>query len=136
MRLSDLAASLPDDLQPADRLLYRYGRWAMHRHKRRSCGSAEGRYQIPPNDTDREPRECLMPGYLALDVQRALARVPECERVVLAILYVPQRLPVEAQLRIAHIPARLCRERHLRGLRMFANLHRLTGVGAELEGVL
>jgi hypothetical protein len=30
--------------------------------------------------------------------------VPELERKVLTILYVPQRLPIEAQLRIAHIP--------------------------------
>jgi hypothetical protein len=37
-------------------------------------------------------------------------------------VYVPQRLPIEAQLRIAQIPPRLCQERHLRGLRMFDNL--------------
>ena len=58
----------------------------------------------------------------ALACQRTLAKVPELERKVLTILYVPQRLPIEAQLRLAHIPPRLCQERHLRGLRMFDNI--------------
>jgi hypothetical protein len=44
---------------------------------------------------------------------------------VLTILYVPQRLPPQAQLRILRIPAQLSQVRHLAGLRMFDNLHRL-----------
>ncbi len=37
------------------------------------------------------------------------------------ILYVPQRTPVEVQLRLLRVPPRLCRERHQRGLQMFWN---------------
>lgn len=42
------------------------------------------------------------------------------------ILYVPQRLPLEQQLRLLRVTPRLCRERHLRGLQMFWTLWRLT----------
>jgi len=55
-----------------------------------------------------------------------MARVPDLERVVLTILYVPQRLPVEQQLRVLRVPPRLCWERHQRGLQMFWTLWRLT----------
>jgi hypothetical protein len=120
----NLAADIPPDLADADETLTRYGRWAMNRHHKQHCGSAEGRYRTPPNDDDRQPREVLMSTPQALAVQRALARVPDRERVVLAVLYVPRRIPIEAQLRILHIPPRLCRERHLLGLRVFRNMHR------------
>ena len=53
-------------------------------------------------------------------------RVPDQERVVLTILYVPQRMPLEQQLRLLRVPPRLCRERHQRGLQMFWTLWRLT----------
>ncbi len=124
MRRISLSADLPDDLLDADDLLSRYGRWAMDRYRKRHCASAEGRYRTPPNDDDRQPREVLLSTPDAVLAQRALAMVPERERLVLAILYIPHRLPVEARLRVAGIPARLCAERHLRGLRMFCNLHR------------
>lgn len=125
MALENLSAEVPHDLLDADKLLTLYGRWAMHRHPKRRCGSAEGNFRAPQNDDDRTPREPLLSTPSAMLCQRALARVPDRERVVLAILYVPQRLPVEAQLRILHIPPRLCRERHALGLRMFANAHRV-----------
>lgn len=121
----EIAAEIPAGLRDADEVLVRYGRWAMHRHKKQRCGSAEGMFTTPPNDDDRQPREMLMPGYQAIDVQRALYRVPELQRVVLAILYVPQRIPAVVQLRRLHIPPRLSRERHIDGLRMFANIHRV-----------
>lgn len=121
MALNDIAAKIPHNLRDADELLHRYGRWAMHRHKKQHCGSAEGRYTIPPNDDDREPREQIMGTVDALVCQRALARVPDKERVVLAILYVPQRLPAEVQLRLLRIPPRLSQDRHLLGLRAFWN---------------
>ncbi len=118
----NLSAEIPLDLQEADERLTRYGRWAMERLRRHRCGSAEGRYRSFQDDEDRAPREVLQHIDEALACQRALARVPEQERKVLTILYVPQRLPIEAQLRLAHSPASLCQERHLRGLRMFDNL--------------
>lgn len=121
----NFASDIPESLQDADQILSRYGRWAMDRRRIRRCGSAEGQFRAPQDDEDRTPRELLMPNYEALGAQRALARVPDRERAVLVILYVP-RPPwtVEAQLRVARIPARLCRERHLCGLRMFWNLYR------------
>ena len=121
MPMHNIAADIPPSLRDADELLHRYGRWAMHRHKKQHCGSAEGRYTIPPNDDDREPREVIMATHEAMVCQRALARVPDRERVVLAILYVPRRLPAEVQLRMLRIPPRLSQERHLLGLRVFGN---------------
>jgi hypothetical protein len=118
---ANLTADIPPGLVDADERLTRYGLWAMDRHRRRTCGSAEGRYRSSQDDQDRQPREVLQHIDEALACQRALARVPELERKVLTILYVPQRMSIEMQLRLAHIPARLCQERHLRGLRMFEN---------------
>lgn len=120
----NIAAEIPLNLQEADERLTRYGRWAMDRQLRRSCGSAEGRYRSFQDDEDRAPREMLQHIDEALACQRALAKVPELERKVLGILYVQQRLPIETQLRLARIPPRLCQERHLRGLRMFDNLYK------------
>jgi hypothetical protein len=122
--MENIAAEVPQDLQQADEVLTRYGRWAMDRLRARCCGSAEGMYRAPRGDDDRQPREVLMPAFVALDAQRALARVPERERVVLAALYVPQRLPPQAQLRMLGIAPSMARERHIAGLRMFANLYR------------
>jgi hypothetical protein len=122
-RKSDIAAPIPPSLSDADELLRRYGRWAMNRNRKHQCGSAEGNYRSPPNDDDREPREMLMTMLDALQCQRALSRVPDPQRIVLAILYVPQRLPPAVQLRMLHIPPKLSQERHLDGLRMFRNLH-------------
>ena len=118
----NFAADIPESLVETHARLERYGRWAMDRHRRQRCGSAEGRYRSNQDDLDRQPTEVLLHVDEALACQRALARVPELERKVLTILYVPQRMSVEMQLRLAHIPARLCQERHLRGLRMFDNL--------------
>ena len=121
----NIAADIPPSLADADELLRRYGRWAMHRHRKHRCASAEGQYHAPPNDDDRQPREQLMLNVDALACQRALARVPNLQRLVLAILYVPNRLPAEAQLRMLRIPPRLSQERHLSGLRIFEHVHKL-----------
>ena len=127
MRRVSVTADIPSELIAADVALHKYGRWAMDRRRVLRCGSAEGRYRAPQNDDDRTPREMLFGPDEAVRVQRALARVPERERVVLAILYVP-RPPwsIEAQLRIARVPPSACRERHLHGLRMFANIYSVT----------
>ena len=119
---NNLTGQIPLNLHEADDRLTRYGRWAMERLRRRQCGSAEGRYRSTQDEQDRQPAEVLMHIDEALACQRALARVPELERKVLTILYVPQRHCIEAQLRLARIPSRLCQDRHLRGLRIFANV--------------
>ena len=130
IRDANIAADIPAELRGADDLLTRYGRWAMHRHKKQRCASAEWMYRIPPNEDDRLPREVMLKDFDALAVQRALARVPDRERIVLAVLYVPQRLPAHVILQRMRIPARLSRERHLHGLRMFNNLHRVLASAA------
>ncbi|MEH3087703.1 MAG: hypothetical protein PGN26_14480 [Xylophilus ampelinus] len=119
----DIMARIPDDLLEAHDLLHRYGRWAMDRYQKRRCASAEGRYVAPPNPNDRDGEEMLLATDPAMAAHRALIAVPEQERRVLQILYIPQRLPVEAQLRIHRIPARAARERHLLGVRMFWTQH-------------
>lgn len=126
----NLAADIPPSLRDADELLTRYGRWAMYRAAKRKCGSAEGNFKAPPNDDDRKPREQLMSQQDALDCQRALARVPDVERVALTILYIPQHVngrmvPAVVQCRLLRLPPRLMQDRHLRGLRMFDNLLRV-----------
>ena len=120
-RRIDLYAPIPPSLRSADEHLHRYGRWAKDRNRLHRCGSAERAYRAPPDDLDREPRAIIMHIDIAMACQRALARVPVQERIVLGILYVPRRLPVEVQLRLLRIPPALCRERHLLGLRMFDN---------------
>ncbi len=130
-RMENIAAEVPLDLRPADELLTRYGRWAMDRLRRHRCASAEGMYRAPKGDDDRQPRETLMPGFTAMDAQRALAGVPERERVVLVLLYVPQRVPPEVQLRRLGLPPRIAQERHIAGLRMFANRYRMEAMRRE-----
>lgn len=126
MRLREnISADIPGNLAEADELLTRYGRWAMTRAGRERCGSAESMYRPPQNDDDRQPKADRLDMLDALNVQRALARVPDQQRVVLSVLYVPRRLPAEAQLRLLRIPPRLSRDRHLTGLRMFWNIYRL-----------
>jgi len=132
MVLENFHGDIPRGLRAADELLKLYGRWAIGGHHRRRCGSLEGRYNAPPNEDDRHPQEEQMAPLDAMAVQRALARVPDLERIVLAILYVPNRLPPAAQLRILRIPAKLCRIRQLAGLRMFDNLYRIAVNSAHL----
>lgn len=121
-KLLNITAEIPPRLKDADEALHLYGRWAMDRERRRHCASAEGRYRIPPGEVDREPREVILPAPDAMAIHRALLRVPDKERIVLHILYVPKRQPPEMQLRLLRIPPQLSAQRHLDGLRMFANL--------------
>lgn len=99
----------------------------------RQCGSAEGNYRPGAGEvmeSRREPGEVLMPTHEALNCQRALQRVPDLNRVVLAILYVPAKIRPEHALRLLRIPPRLSQERHLTGLKMFNNLHRIVSMRA------
>ena len=126
-----IAADIPNELAEADELLRKYGRSVMDRYKKQHCASAECHYSIPPNDDDREPREVLLSVGDVTLVQRALIEVPEIFRQVLQILYVPKRLPAEAQLRRLQIPPKLSAERHLEGLRLFAGRHHVETVKME-----
>lgn len=130
-----IAADIPADLIDADHALSRYGRWATTASGgAKRCGSAERMFRSEKwfavelrrsAEYARATREPLMSTDEALICQRALARVPDLQRVVLTVLYIPRRLPAEAQLRILRIPPRLSQDRHLRGLRMFDNLRRV-----------
>jgi hypothetical protein len=132
-------ADIPLDLKEADELLHRYGRWALDRYSPGTCGSAERMYRPERGEqvleARREPREVLMPAAEAVNVQRALIRVPEMERIVLQYLYVPQRWPAHVMLAKAKIPPRLSRERHLAGLRMFHNIHKRIATSAILRAI-
>lgn len=121
-------ADLPPELFDADDVMQLYGQWAMDRGEKRRCGSAEGNYRAGgegAREARREPVIRKLSTEDALRCQRALASVADTERVVLTILYVPQRLPAEAQLRLLRIPPQLSRVRHLAGLRTFWNWYRL-----------
>lgn len=129
----NISAEIPVSLRYADELLGAYGRWAADRPSARRCGSAEGNYRPGAGealDARRETRQWSLRHDEAMLCQRALARVPDRERIVLSILYIPRRLLPEVQLRLLRIPPRLCRERHLTGLRMFDNIRQVL----ELQG--
>lgn len=130
--LENIAADVPENLLPADDLLTRYGRWAVARGRNRPATldrmfirEADRKESLEAYMRRREaPPDPLLPMQQALSVQRALARVPEKERVVLAVLYVPRKISAIRQFEILLIPPRLSRERHLAGLRMFDNIYR------------
>lgn len=128
--LEAFAADIPPDLAWADDLLSRYGRWATRRARGGdTCGSVEGHYRAPArcdDDARRTPAPVGLTAAEAMAVNRSFQRVADRERIVLRVLYVPQRQSVEVQLRLLRIPPRLCRIRHAAGLRMFATLHSLT----------
>lgn len=120
-------ADLPPTLHEADNTMNRYGRWAVDRGEKRRCGSVEGRYR-PPGGQALEERRAPIDGMAtdqALRCQRALLGVPDQQRIVLTILYVPKRMPAEQQLRLLKIPPQLSQQRHLAGLRMFWNLFQI-----------
>lgn len=126
-----IAADIPRELFEADEVLTRYGRSVMDRFRKQHCASAEGKYSIPPNDDDRAPREVLLSEGDTRLVQRALLGVPDLERTVLQILYVPQRQPAEAQLRLKRISPETSCQRHIAGLRVFASRYHVEWVKAE-----
>ena len=121
----NISSDIPVSLRYADDLLSAYGRWAADKPTRHRCGSAEGAYRPGAGEAleqRREGKQWSLRADEAMICQRALARVPDLERVVLVVLYIPRRVPAEAQLRRLHIPPRLARQRHLYGLRMFDNI--------------
>lgn len=137
----DFAAVVPEPLREADEVLTAYGIWATKRRGRGGPDTLDrwfNRSADPSESLDafirrREhvPAPRVMSTPDALIAQRALARVADQERVVLAILYVPERLPPARQFLILRIPPQLSRTRHLAGLRMFDNLRRLAALRRE-----
>lgn len=127
-----IAADVPEDLAEADDLLSKFGRWAMDRRRTHRCASAEGQYQAPPNDDDRVPREVMLPAADAALINRALQAVPDRERVVLHVLYIPKRQPPAMQLRLFKIKPEAARQRHADGLRHFWHTY-LVLLEADLE---
>lgn len=135
-RRVNIAADIPEYLADADEALTRYGRWVMWRRRQHQCGSAEGNYRPPAGEAleaRREAREVMMSHEAGMVCQRALARVPDAQRAVLTILYIPQHIhgrlvPPEAQLRIRRIPPQLSQDRHIAGLRAFDTLRRICGI--------
>lgn len=125
----DFSADIPPALHEADDILTRYGKWAAQGRAVRTCGSAEGDYRPGGGEalaSRREAADSPLSQDQRLAAQRALARVPEIERVVLAVLYVPARGSIGARLRAMGVPPRLSQERHLNGLRIWWNLYQLT----------
>lgn len=127
MTLENFACDVPESLQWADELLTRFGRWTRSGGKA-TCGSAEGHYRAPAkgdDDARRAPQSLKLDEFDAVKVNRALSGVPDHERIVLQILYIPRPQPIGLQLRLLRVPPKLCRIRHESGLRMFANRFRV-----------
>lgn len=138
-----IACDIPPDLRHADDLLMRYGIWCTTASSRggKSGGVTLDRmYERETNRKDtlaeffarREAayaeatREVLMPTPEAMLVQQALGYVPDRERIVLSILYVPKwRYTSHEQLEALRITPALARIRHLQGLRCFAEMYAL-----------
>lgn len=134
-RLQAIAADIPRDLFDADEILVRYGRWAVTggRGGRAPTVDRQFRPEMDRHESyaswaercSRPPGEMLMPTKSAMIVQRTLAKLPSPERVVLAALYVPKRIPAAVQLQILRIPPSNSRALHLIGLRRFDSWYRV-----------
>lgn len=114
----NLTCEITDDLKDADKALEAYGRWAADRPQIRTCGSAEGKYKSPQDEIDRQPTTQHNPDEM-MACQRALAAVNEKERIVLTILYIPRKVPIQAQIRLYKLDQRVFPERHRSGLKQF-----------------
>ena len=116
--------TVPAELRPAAELLERYGRWAQDRHKKQRCGSAERRYQPPPNEArEDELLAPLIPDWSARQVQLALQDVPMQFRRVLFALYVPQKENQNAARRRMGVTSRDWCNGHIHGLRSFWSIY-------------
>lgn len=119
--------ALPTDLREADDVLAKYGRWALGGQGQGRCGSAEGRYQSDEVHAreDREIREPMIADWSAMDVQRALCRVPERFRKVLQAHYIQRRNQMWITRRQLRLTAKTWSETRIAGVRMFWNIYRL-----------
>jgi hypothetical protein len=133
-RIESIACDIPPELLNADSILTGYGRWAVtsSRGGRPATLDREFRPEMDKRESyahwvercQQGPRDVLMPTPVAMLVQRVLASLPDRERIVLAALYVPRRIPATVQLQILHITPQHSRALHLSGLRRFDTLHR------------
>jgi hypothetical protein len=108
---------IPEPLQDADQALQGYAKWAVHRYRRRQCGSAEGNYRPEgalAADERRDPLGKTMTQAELLAVQRAIASAPVAERGVIVALYI-QPVPFGA-IRKLGIRASDCPMLHRRAL--------------------
>lgn len=125
---------VPGNLVNAHELLKRYGRWSQDRFKKGHCLSYEWHYD-PSRDPDNgEQEDAGLPplqmayDHEAIDIHRAVIRVPEKHRKFLFAVYVPQRLPFIAQARRLGIRTQ---DHHLffeKGLTMFWNCYIKEGI--------
>lgn len=120
----DLNLNVPQELQHAEELLEKYGRWAQDRYKKQRCASAEGAYRPPVNRGD-EQLEPFMPDWNAMQVQRALQVVPMQYRRVLLAIYVPQKEHPMAARRRLRLQGRVWDHSWIEGLRQFWSIYRL-----------
>ena len=140
MTVQSYAADIPPHLAKADDLLTRYGRWATSYGARKGAPTLDRQYIREADRSEsleawkrrREhvPAEPLMPTPDAMLVQRALQRVPDLERIVLTILYVPKRTPIDVLMRQVKVTPDLARRRHLDGLEKFGDNHALLSMFA------
>lgn len=114
---------IPADLCNADELLTKYGLWAQDRHQEQHCASAEHRYRAPDWEPPPAP---FIADFHAMDIHRTLQRVPITYRRVLQAIYIPKRLPPDAQRRKMRFTPSSWRELQLQGLRMFDNNWKLS----------
>ena len=138
----NFAADIPPELARADDLLTQYGCWATSYGARKGAPTLDRMFI---READRKesleaynrrrahvPGLPLMPTPEAMNVQRALARVPDQERIVLSVLYIPRRAPVHVQLAALRLTPSMCRIRHLSGLRMFQHLHDVVALASRV----
>lgn len=120
----DLNLNVPPELQQAEELLEKYGRWAQDRWRKQRCASAEGQYQPPSTGrTDDEPLEPFIPDWSAMQVQLALQVVPMQFRRVLYAIYVPQKEhPMAARRRYRLTPS-VWNGSRIEGLRQFWSIY-------------
>lgn len=122
----DLNLNLPQELQQAEELLEKYGRWAQDRYRKQRCASAEGKYQPPPQGRrDDEPLTPFIPDWSARQVQLALQAVPMQFRRVLFAIYIPQQEHPMAARRRLRLKRDVWDGSRIEGLRSFWSIYRL-----------
>lgn len=120
----DIDFKVPPELEQAEELLEKYGRWAQDRYKKQRCASAEGRYQPPPSRReDAESMEPFIPDWNARQVQLALQAVPMQFRRVLYAIYVPQKEHPNSARRRLGVSNSGWNEGRLHGLRAFWSIY-------------
>ena len=120
----DIDLKVPVELQQADEMLEKYGRWAQDRYKKQRCASAEGLYRPPPRArADDEPMEPFIPDWSARQVQLALQAVPMQFRRVLFAFYIPQKEHPNGARRRMGLSNRDWHEGRLHGLRSFWSIY-------------